>query len=138
MQRRTFLTGLAGASIFTAMDGFSTIVNALGATRPQPASERFATFGAVHLNVTSIERAIGFWTRIGGMKLRSSGPDRAELGSEQHTLVVVHQTAPQLRLRRGRAVLCIFNLAFQPAGRPTGTATAAPDVERTVREEDRK
>ena len=52
------------------MDGFSTIVNALGATRPQPASERFATFGAVHLNVTSIERAIGFWTRIGGMKLR--------------------------------------------------------------------
>ena len=93
MQRRTFLTGLAGASIFTAMDGFSTIVNALAATRPQTASERFATFGAVHLNVTSIERAIGFWTRIGGMKLRSSAPDRAELGSEQHTLVVVHQTA---------------------------------------------
>lgn len=52
--------------------------------------------------------------------------------------LVVHQTAPQLRLRRGRSVLCIFNLAFQPAGRPTGTATAAPDVERTVREEGRK
>lgn len=52
--------------------------------------------------------------------------------------LVVHQTASQLRLRRGRAVLCIFNLAFQPAGKPTGTATAAPDVERTVREEGRK
>jgi len=51
--------------------------------------------------------------------------------------LVVHETAPQLRLRRGRAVLCIFNLAYRPAGRPTGTATAAPDVERTVRREPR-
>lgn len=49
--------------------------------------------------------------------------------------VVVHQTAAQLRLRKGREVLCIFNLAYQPAGRPTGTATAAPDVDRTVRQE---
>jgi len=49
--------------------------------------------------------------------------------------LVVHQTAAQLRLRRGRAVLCIFNLAYRPAGRPTGTATSAPDVERTAREE---
>lgn len=93
MQRRTFLTGLAGASIFTAMDGFSTLVNALGATRPHLASERFATFGAVHLNVTSLPRAITFWTRIGGMKLRSSTTEVAELGSTHHTLVVVHQTA---------------------------------------------
>ncbi len=93
MQRRTFLTGLAGASIFTAMDGFSSVVNALAATRPQPASERFATFGAVHLNVTSIERAISFWTRIGGMKVRSSNAQRAEFGSEARTLVVVHQAA---------------------------------------------
>ena len=52
--------------------------------------------------------------------------------------LVVHQTAPQLRLRKGRAVLCIFNLAHQAAGRPTGTATAAPDVDRTLREEARK
>jgi type IV secretion system protein VirB9 len=49
--------------------------------------------------------------------------------------LVVHQTAAQLRLRRGRAVLCIFNLAYQSAGRPTGTGTSASDVERTVREE---
>lgn len=51
--------------------------------------------------------------------------------------LVVHETAAQLRLRRGRAVLCIFNLAYRPAGRPTGTATAAPDVDRTVRQEPR-
>jgi len=49
--------------------------------------------------------------------------------------LVVHQTAAQLRLRRGRAVLCVFNLAYEPAGRPTGTATSALDVARTVREE---
>lgn len=47
--------------------------------------------------------------------------------------LVVHQTAAQLRLRRGREVVCIFNLAFQPAGAATGTATSAPDVERTLR-----
>lgn len=52
--------------------------------------------------------------------------------------LVVHQTAAQLRLRRGREALCVFNLAFQPAGRPTGTATAAPDVDRTLRDEVRK
>lgn len=52
--------------------------------------------------------------------------------------LVVHRTALQLRLRQGREVLCVFNLAFQTAGRPTGTATAAPDVDRTLREEVRK
>lgn len=52
--------------------------------------------------------------------------------------LVVHQTAAQLRLRRGREALCVFNLAFQPAGRPTGTATTAPDVDRTLTEGVRK
>jgi len=46
--------------------------------------------------------------------------------------LVVHQTAPQLRLRRGREVLCIFNRAYRPYGAPTGTGTAAPDVARTL------
>lgn len=46
--------------------------------------------------------------------------------------LVVHRTAAQLRLRRGREVLCVFNRAFQPYGAPTGTATAAPDVDRTL------
>jgi len=46
--------------------------------------------------------------------------------------LVVHRIAAQLRLRRGREVVCVFNTAFQPAGAPTGTATAAPDVERTL------
>lgn len=49
--------------------------------------------------------------------------------------LVVHQVAGQLRLRKGREVVCLFNLAYAPAGRPTGTATAAPDVDRTLQPE---
>lgn len=48
--------------------------------------------------------------------------------------LVIHQIAAQLRLRRGREVVCVFNLAFRPAGAPTGTATSAPDVVRTLPE----
>ena len=62
------------------------------------------------------------------------GPDGAESlipFDVRGEFLVVHQTAAQLRLRYGREVLCVFNLAYSPAGAPTGTATAAPDVERT-------
>ena len=45
--------------------------------------------------------------------------------------VVVHAVARELRLRRGREVLCIFNTAFQPYGQNPGTGTAASDVVRT-------
>jgi type IV secretion system protein VirB9 len=62
----------------------------------------------------------------------------ADTGTESLTpfdvrgeFVVVHQVARQLRLRRGREVLCIFNDAFQPYGANPGTGTAAGDVQRT-------
>ncbi|MBI1198931.1 MAG: conjugal transfer protein [Phenylobacterium sp.] len=45
--------------------------------------------------------------------------------------VVVHVVARELRLRRGREVLCIYNEAFDPHGSRPGTGTAADDVERT-------
>ena len=45
--------------------------------------------------------------------------------------VVVHAVVRQLRLRRGRDVLCIYNQAFEPYGVNPGTGTAAPDVQRT-------
>jgi type IV secretion system protein VirB9 len=45
--------------------------------------------------------------------------------------VVVHVVARELRLRRGREVLCIYNEAFDPYGSRPGTGTAASDVERT-------
>jgi len=45
--------------------------------------------------------------------------------------VVVHGTASQLRLRRGRDVLCIYNDALDPYGVNLGTHTASPSVDRT-------
>lgn len=45
--------------------------------------------------------------------------------------VVVHAVVGQLRLRRGRDVLCIYNQAFEPYGVNPGTGTAASDVQRT-------
>lgn len=44
--------------------------------------------------------------------------------------VVVHAVLRELRLRRGRAVLCIFNEGFNPNGPKLQTGTAASDVER--------
>lgn len=51
--------------------------------------------------------------------------------------LVVHGTGPQFRLRRGRAVLCILNRAFNPqaGGAPNGAASS--DVQRTVQERPR-
>lgn len=46
--------------------------------------------------------------------------------------VVIHSVSPGLRLRRGRAVLCIFNEAYDPQGSATGTATASSRVQRTI------
>lgn len=47
--------------------------------------------------------------------------------------VVVHAVAPQLRLRRGGEVLCIYNEAFGPYGANRATGTAADDVQRIDR-----
>jgi type IV secretion system protein VirB9 len=45
--------------------------------------------------------------------------------------VVVHAVVQQLRLRRGRDLLCIYNQTFEPYGVNPATGTAAPDVQRT-------
>ena len=45
--------------------------------------------------------------------------------------VVVHDTARQFRLRRGRDVLCIYNEGPTSWGVNLGTHTASPDVDRT-------
>jgi type IV secretion system protein VirB9 len=45
--------------------------------------------------------------------------------------VVIHAVARELRLRRGREVLCIYNEAFEPYGTNPGTGTATGDVQRT-------
>jgi len=51
------------------------------------------SFGAIHLKVTDLNKATLFWTKIAGLKLRSSSEDTIEFGSEIKTLVVVHKSA---------------------------------------------
>ena len=53
-------------------------------------SSEFTSFGAVHLNNTSLKKSTQFWTKIGGMKLRKTSDTIAEFGTENKTLIVVH------------------------------------------------
>lgn len=70
-------------------------------------SSRFASFEAIHLNNTSIEKATTFWTTIIGMKLRKNSNSTAEFGTETKTLVVVHETATK-RFTKGFSGLYHF------------------------------
>ncbi|GHC63241.1 VOC family protein [Ulvibacter litoralis] len=53
----------------------------------------FASFGAIHLNNTNLEKATLFWTEIVGLYPRKVSGSTAEFGTETQTLVVVHQAA---------------------------------------------
>ncbi len=64
-------------------------------------------------------------------QVESSGTESLVPFDVRGEFVVVHVVARELRLRRGREVLCIYNEAFDPYGSRPGTGTAASDVERT-------
>lgn len=64
-------------------------------------------------------------------QVESSGTESLIPFDVRGEFVVVHAVVQQLRLRRGRDVLCIYNQAFEPYGGNPGTGTAAPDVQRT-------
>lgn len=46
--------------------------------------------------------------------------------------VVIHQVAPQFRLRRGNTLLCIWNRSLERYGPDISGGTASPDVERII------
>src|SRR6266496_547034 len=50
----------------------------------------FATFGAVHLDVTDGERALGFWRDLVGLALLGRDGDALRLGVGGRELVVLH------------------------------------------------
>lgn len=64
-------------------------------------------------------------------QVESSGTESLIPFDVRGEFVVVHAVVRQLRLRRGRDVLCVYNQAFEPYGVNPGTGTAAPDVQRT-------
>ncbi|HEX5263751.1 MAG TPA: TrbG/VirB9 family P-type conjugative transfer protein [Phenylobacterium sp.] len=63
--------------------------------------------------------------------VESSGTESLIPFDVRGEFVVVHAVVREMRLRRGREVLCLYNQAFEPFGRNPGTGTAATDVERT-------
>lgn len=98
MERKDFIKTILGTStLLLTMDGISTIAKAMSLQKANELnlvnSDEIASFGAIHLNNTSIEKAINFWTKVIGMKLRSQSEAIAEFGTENKTLVVVHRTA---------------------------------------------
>jgi catechol 2,3-dioxygenase len=95
MERKQFIKSILGTTVLLSMDGISTIANAITLQNAKNGikSDEIASFGAIHLNNTSIKKAIDFWTKVIGLKLRSQSESEAEFGTENKTLVVVHQTA---------------------------------------------
>lgn len=95
MERKQFIKSILGTTLVISMGDIFSVANAItlqNATNPIN-SDELASFGAVHLNNTSIEKAITFWTEIIGMKLRSQSDAMVEFGSENKTLVVVSKSA---------------------------------------------
>lgn len=98
MERKQFIKTVLGTStLLLTMDGISTLANAMALQKSKElnltSTDEIASFGAVHLNNTSIEKAIVFWTNVIGLELRNQTATEAEFGSESKTLVVVNQTA---------------------------------------------
>jgi catechol 2,3-dioxygenase len=94
MKRKKFLKSILAASTLLTMDGFSTLANALSHDNQMNSnSSEFASYGAIHLNNTNLQKATLFWTKIVGMKQRTVSENMAEFGTETETLVVVHQAA---------------------------------------------
>jgi type IV secretion system protein VirB9 len=85
----------------------------------------------------------GQWTlmRFPGLSEKPAvyvvGTDGGERLARQHgagDFVVVEEIAQHFRLRLGPNVLDILNTAYDPAGKPAGTGTTAPSVERDLRQ----
>ena len=74
--------------------------------------QEIATFGAVHLNVTNIQRSVAFWTDNIGMKVRNTTVEFTELGTDKNTLVVLYPTA-KTRFKNGWSGL--YHLAIHPS-----------------------
>jgi catechol 2,3-dioxygenase len=69
----------------------------------------FATFGAVHLDVTDGERALGFWRDLVGLALLGQDGERLRLGAGGRELIVLHPGArgPVVRNASG-----LYHLSF--------------------------
>lgn len=75
-------------------------------------AQEIATFGAVHLNVTNLERSVVFWEKYIGLQVRNATAEYTELGTETSTLVVLYPTA-KTPFKNGYSGL--YHLAIHPS-----------------------
>lgn len=92
MKRNEFIKNMIGAFIGIGNLSFMT-KNVSKNNEEHTDSGEFVSFGTIHLNNTNIEKAIDFWTRIIGMKLRRYTTKLAEFGTNEKALIIVHQSA---------------------------------------------
>jgi len=92
----------------------------------------FATFGAVHLDVTDLDRALAFWRDLIGLQALSPGPDQETvLGVPGRPLVVLHPgaTAPLPRNYSGLYHLAIHAPTLEDFARIQARAESAGYVQ---------
>ena len=63
--------------------------------------------------------------------VEADGQERLAAYDVRGEFIVIHAVAGQIRLRRGREVVCIWNLAYVPTHGGAPSRTASPDVRRT-------
>lgn len=96
-----------GASTLITMDGFAHLVDSNSDVQNIGIEDDFASFGAIHLNITNLEKSTSFYSKIVGMKVRKTENKTAELGTQDHTLVVLHETATS-KFKKGYSGLYHF------------------------------
>jgi catechol 2,3-dioxygenase len=74
-------------------------------------AQELATFGAVHLHVTNLQRSVAFWQDYIGLQVRHTTAAYAELGTEASTLVVLYAGA-KMPFKEGYSGL--YHLAIHP------------------------
>ena len=114
MERKQFIKTFAkGAIGITALSAFRNFSAGLPLNNKRKnMTQELATFGAVHLNVTNLQRSIAFWTENIGMKVRNTTAEFTELGTDKKTLVILYPTA-KTPFKNGYSGL--YHLAIHPA-----------------------
>jgi catechol 2,3-dioxygenase len=80
--------------------------------QPKKMKKEIATFGAVHLNITNLQRSVSFWKDNIGMKVRNTTAEYTEMGTDQNTLVVLYPNA-KTGFKNGYSG--IYHLAIHPS-----------------------
>ena len=113
MQRKEFLKGTLALAALGSL--YRLPMNATASHhiyKKEKMTQEIATFGAVHLNITNLERSVSFWKEYIGLKVRNATSDYTEMGTDRSTLVVLYPTA-KTAFRNGYSGL--YHLAIHPS-----------------------